>query len=296
MLRLLTFNVLQLPLISASPRGWLRAGWAAEAVRAVDPDVVVLNEAFSLSSAGRLASRLKRHGYHASPQIGALRGRREWDGAVPPVSPLRTLVGGGVRVLSRYPIRWCGQHLYSAVHRKTQDALCAKGVALAELDTPDGRVWLAATHLQADEPPTPLSATRAVRLEQLKELREFVSRTAPPDAPVLLVGDLNVEYYAADARGVPGERGQDHADAAEAVGGRLEPDSDMHEHTFDSASNRLVARSQPGYRNVLDYVGSINENGLRPVPHITTRTVPFRPRQPASDHFPVLANVTLGPA
>ncbi|GAB3362042.1 MULTISPECIES: sphingomyelin phosphodiesterase [Amycolatopsis] len=296
MLRLLTFNVLQLPFISASPRGWRRAGWAVDAVRAVDPDVIVLNEAFALSAAGRLVSRLKRRGYHASPQIGALRGRRGWDGEVPRVSPVRTLVGGGVRVLSRYPFRWCGQHLYSAVQRKTQDALSAKGVALVELDTPDGRVWLAATHLQADEPPTPVSATRAVRLEQLKELREFVARTAPPEAPVLLVGDLNVEYYAADARGVPGDRGQDLDDAADAVGGRLEPDGDMHEHTFDSANNRFVARSQPGYRNVLDYVGSINENGLRPVPRITTCTVPLRPRRPASDHFPVVANVTLGPA
>jgi endonuclease/exonuclease/phosphatase family metal-dependent hydrolase len=296
MLRLLTFNVLQLPLVSASLRGRRRADSAVEVVRAADPDIVVLNEAFGLSPAERLVSRLTRHGYRASPQIGAFRGRRKWDSPVPAVSPLRGLVGGGVRVLSRYPFGWRGQHLYRAFHPKTQDVLCAKGVALVELDTPGSRIWLAATHLQADEPPTPVPETREVRLEQLRELREFVTRTAPPEALVLLAGDLNVEYYTADARGVPGEPGPDPAEAAEAVGGCLEPDGGMHEYTFDSQRNLLVARSQPGYRNVLDYVGSINENGRRPVPRITTSTVAFGPGGLASDHNPVLATVTLGPS
>jgi hypothetical protein len=65
-----------------------------EVVRAADPDIVVLNEAFGLSPAERLVSRLTRHGYRASPQIGAFRGRRKWDSPVPAVSPLRGLVGG----------------------------------------------------------------------------------------------------------------------------------------------------------------------------------------------------------
>jgi endonuclease/exonuclease/phosphatase family metal-dependent hydrolase len=115
----------------------------------------------------------------------------------------------------------------------------------------------------------------------------------PPEELVLLAGDLNVEYYKADACGVPGEPGPDPADAGEAVGGRLEPDGDMHEYTFDSQRNLLVARSQPGYRNVLDYVGSINENGRRPVPRVTTETVEFGPGRLASDHNPVLATVTM---
>jgi len=293
MLRLLTFNVLQIPLVSASPSGRRRAARAAELVRVISPDVIVLNEAFGLSAAGWLVSRLTRQGYHTSPQVGAFRGRRGWDGPKDSASLVRGVVGGGVRVLSRYPFRWRGQHVYRAFQPNTQDAFCAKGTALVELDTPDCRLWLAATHLQADEPPTPLSATREVRLKQLKELRDFVARTAPPTAPVLLAGDLNVEYYAANSRGVPGRPGPDLADAAEVVGGRLEPDGGIHEYTFDGGSNRLVARSQPDYRNVLDYVGSINENGRRPVPHITTSTVAFGHGQPASDHYPVLANVTL---
>ena len=296
MLRLLTFNVLQIPIVSASPGGRRRAGWAVDAVRDADPDVVVLKEVFGLSAAGWLVSRLMRQGYRTTPQIGTFRGRRGWDGSVPSVSAVRGLVGGGVRVLSRYPFRWCGQHVYRAFQPGTQDALCAKGVALVELETPGGPLWLAATHLQADEPPTPVSATHAVRLKQLAELRDFVARTAPPEVPVLLAGDLNVEYYKTDARGGPGPPGPDPAEAAEAVGGRLEPDSGIHDHTFDSETNLLVARSQPGYRNVLDYVGSINENGRRPVPHITTSTVAFGPGLLASDHYPVLAHVAMGPA
>jgi endonuclease/exonuclease/phosphatase family metal-dependent hydrolase len=92
--------------------------------------------------------------------------------------------------------------------------------------------------------------------------------------------------------GVPGKPGPDPDAAASAVGGRLVADSGIHAHTFDGAGNQLVARSLPRYRNVLDYVGHLNENGLRPVPLITTSTIPFEPAHVASDHYPVLAEIT----
>jgi endonuclease/exonuclease/phosphatase family metal-dependent hydrolase len=290
--RLLTFNVLQLPFVSALPSGIRRADLAAELIETAAPDVVVLNEAFGLSAAGRIVSRLTHRGYHASPQVGSLRGRQEWASPVPRDSLVRRLVGGGVYVLSRYRLLQRHQHVYRAFQRHTQDAWSAKGVALVELDVPEGPLWLAATHLQADEPPTPVAATHDVRLRQLGEVRELVAATVPGNRPVLLAGDLNVEYYRSDVDGVPGEPGPDPVAAATAAGGRLEPDGGIHAHTFDGAGNPLVARSLPRYRNVLDYVGHLNETGQRPVPRITTSTIPFEPGQTASDHYPVLAEIT----
>ncbi|MCU1682380.1 MAG: Endonuclease/exonuclease/phosphatase family metal-dependent hydrolase [Amycolatopsis sp.] len=291
-LRVLTFNVLQLPFVSAWPSGIRRAGLAAELIGGLAPDVVVLNEAFGLSAAGLLVRRLTSGGYHTTPQVGALRGRSDWHSRTEPDSPVRGLVGGGVRVLSRHRILRQHQHVYRAYRRHTQDAWSAKGVALVELDVPGSPVWLAATHLQADEPPTPVAATHDVRLHQLAELRRVVAATVPPYRAVLLAGDLNVEYYQSDVDGVPGEPGPDPEAAAAAVGGRVAPDGAIHAHTFDGARNPLVARSLPRYRNVLDYVGSIDENGQRPVPHITTSTIPFEPGRAASDHYPVLAEIT----
>ena len=78
--------------------------------------------------------------------------------------------------------------------------------------------------------------------------------------------------------------------ARTAVGGRLTPDGPMHAPTFDGTDNPLV--KPPGYRNVLDYVGYLDESGQRPVPRITTSTIPFAPGRAASDHYPVLAEVT----
>jgi endonuclease/exonuclease/phosphatase family metal-dependent hydrolase len=289
---LMTFNVLQLPFASARPAGIRRADLAADLIETAAPDIVVLNEAFGLSAAGRIVSRLTSRGYHASPQVGSLRGRHGWDSPVPPDSLVRRLVGGGVRVLSRHPILRRHQHVYRAYQRHTWDAWSAMGVALVELDVPGGPLWLAATHLQADEPPTPVAATRGVRLRELREVRELVAATVPDDRPVVLAGDLNVEYYESDVDGVPGGPGPDPDAAASAVGGRLVADSGIHAHTFDSAGNPLVARSLPRYRNVLDYVGHIDETGRRPVPRVVTSTLPFAPGRTASDHYPVLAEIT----
>jgi endonuclease/exonuclease/phosphatase family metal-dependent hydrolase len=292
----MTFNVLQLPIVSARPAGIHRADLAAELIGDLAPDVVVLNEAFGLSAAGRIVSRLTRLGYHTTPQVGGLRGRADWDSRAEPDSLVRRLVGGGVRVLSRHRILRQHQHVYRAYRRRTQDAWSAKGVALVELDLPgsldlpDSPVWLAATHLQADEPPTAVLATHDVRLRQLAEVRRVVSAVVPPDRAVLLAGDLNVEYYLSDVDGALGEPGPDPVAAAAAVGGRLTPDGPMHAPTFDGTGNPLVR--PPGYRNVLDYVGYLDETGRRPVPRITTATIPFASGRAASDHCPVLAEVT----
>ena len=270
-MKVLTFNVLQLPLLSYADGGVRRAELARALIRRHDPDVVVLNEAFALSPAGYLLRCLRGHRYAATPQVGTLGG--EWTSTTGRRRALPSVIGGGVHVLSRRGLSERHQLLFSRYHPKTEDALCAKGCALVRLDGP---LWIAATHLQADESPVPVEQTQAVRISQLAEIRSLVDRVVPPGEPVVLAGDLNVEH------------GTDHLVAAAAVGGRLDPDGPLHAPTFDGTRNPLAGKDFRTYAKVIDYIGTIGDVPL----HITTETIRFAPGEEASDHYPVLASVT----
>ena len=277
MLTILTFNLLQLPVLSYADRGLRRIELARRAVQRLDPDVVVLNEAFSLSPSGYLVRSLRSHGYDATPQLSSF--GAEWTSSTGPRVLGRSLLGGGVRVLSRRGLHERHQLVFSSYHGGTADSLVGKGCLLVRIDGP---LWIAATHLQADQPKTPVEQTGAVRLEQLAEIRALVRSLVPPADPVLLVGDLNVEH------------GTEHATAAAAaVGGMLEPAGRMHEPTFDGTTNPLTGRDFPGYRHVLDYVCCLDEHGSRPVPRIRTETIRYAAGEEASDHYPVLAEVSF---
>jgi len=184
-----------------------------------------------------------------------------------------------VVVLSRLGLYEQHELVFAAYHRGTLDSWANKGCVLIRTDGP---LWVAATHLQADQPGTPPAQTQAVRLAQLGEIRRLVAAKVPAGAPVLLVGDLNVAH------------GTDHVAAGAAVGGRLEPDGGIHEPTFDGTANPLTRRDFPDQRHVLDYVGCIDENGTRPVPRIRTETIRYTAGEEASDHYPVLATITTG--
>ncbi|WP_163510834.1 endonuclease/exonuclease/phosphatase family protein [Fodinicola acaciae] len=257
MISLLTFNVLQLPLRGSARR----ASLALQVIRDADADIVVLNEAFNRHSRA-LISQLT--GYSVTAAAGGT-GRRGY---------LSRMVGSGIHVLSRLPILESYAHTYEAYQPLTTDALSDKGVALLSFDVPGG-LWLAATHLQADE----RGHRHGVRLVQLAELRALVSAKAPADQPVLIAGDLNTE---------PADRRSANA----AIDGRIEPSGRLHAATYDGR-NPLTGRRYAAYAEVLDYVGYLDETGRRPHPKISTETLVFPPGREASDHYPVLARITV---
>jgi endonuclease/exonuclease/phosphatase family metal-dependent hydrolase len=231
---------------------------------------VVLNEAFALSPAGYLLRCLRGRRYAATPQVGALGGG--WTSTTGRARVLPSVIGGGVHVLSRRGLSDRHQLIFSRHHPRTEDALAAKGCALVRLDGP---LWIAATHLQADESPVPVEQTQAVRLHQLAEIRALVESVVPPGEPVVLAGDLNVEH------------GNGHLTAAAAVGGSLDPDGPIHAPTFDGTRNPLAGNAFRSYAKVIDYIASIGNVPL----HITTETIRFQPGEEASDHYPVIAHL-----
>lgn len=289
-LSVMTFNVLQLPVLSLTPAGRRRSQLALRLITDSAPDVVVLNEAFSLSFGRIITAGLRRLGYLCTGQGCALANQRAWQNGPTKAPLLRRVIGSGVHIFSKFPILQQHQLAYRARHTKTQDSLSAMGAAVVKLQLPAGKLWLAATHLQADQPPVPVAQTHAVRMAQLCELRDFVAATVPPTDAVVLAGDLNIEYF-----GDPGSKmpGVDHLAANAVIGGRIEPANEIVDFSFDGVTNPVVASSDRSYRNTLDYVGYFNESTERAVPRINTEILTFTPGQEASDHQPVLARVIL---
>jgi endonuclease/exonuclease/phosphatase family metal-dependent hydrolase len=78
----------------------------------------------------------------------------------------------------------------------SEDVLAAKGVLHARIDLAGRPLDVYVTHLQAGD------AQVAVRRAQFDELAGFVRATADPSAPIVVMGDFNVQSDAAE-RGAP---------------------------------------------------------------------------------------------
>ncbi|MFE0046175.1 sphingomyelin phosphodiesterase [Streptomyces albireticuli] len=309
----MAFNVEQLPSITAVARTWgsdrrtERATAAAEVVRRENPDVVVLDEAFN-KYAQAMREDLRKTYPHQSALVGEhCGGKGNWTSYTGNCSNSPFVVNGGVTILSKYPVLESHQLVYRSADSKTSDYKSNKGAALVRLSVDGAPVWVAGTHLQADEESSsPIANTRKVRLEQLRELRAWASEKSG-GRPVIVAGDLNVEYYAPDARDGRAPTGAvsgDVAEADKALGGKLAPQNTT-QYTYDMVGNaRAKLRddakgSYAKYRNRLDYIGYINGNG--PAPTFTDgRVVSYdglhKGGDPLaeipSDHQPLVARVT----
>ena len=98
--------------------------------------------------------------------------------AVPGLRIVRSRAEYGNAILTRYPVSNVEWHDLSLPRLEPRGALDV------ELDVGDGRLRVIATHL---------GLSRKERREQWRRLLEAVSR-APPEQPVVLVGDMN-EWY-----------------------------------------------------------------------------------------------------
>ena len=283
----LSFNLWQLPWI-ANPNTSdkaARAQAAESVIRAKAADVVVLEEAFS-AQAEDLRDRLVDAYPFQTPLVGqSCSTSPGWTSVSGNCSNSPIVVNGGVTVLSKYPITEKHQLVYRDSYFGTADYLSNKGAALVRIFAHGKALWLAGTHLQADEGPETLPKAHEIRLAQLGELRDLAAARVPAGDPVAVAGDLNIEYWAGqdrrDAAGrTPAEQG------AAARGGTLRT-TGAGEYTFDAATNPAAAKSVPAtYRDSLDYVGSLRRAEVGPVQlvHYDGGTIP-------SDHYPVRAEI-----
>ncbi|VVJ25252.1 Uncharacterised protein [Amycolatopsis camponoti] len=283
----LSFNLWQLPWI-ANPNTSdkeARAQAAERVIRAQDTDVVVLEEAFSAQAEG-LRDRLVDAYPFRTPLVGqSCSTSPGWTSVSGTCSNSPIVVNGGVTVLSKYPITEKHQLVYRTSYSGTADYLSNKGAALVRIFAHGKALWLAGTHLQADEAPDTLPKAHQVRMAQLGELRDLVAARVPAGDAVAVAGDLNIEYWAGQDRRDAAGRTQAEQGAA-ALGGPLRT-AGAGEYTFDAVTNPDAAKSVPAtYRDSLDYVGSVRRAEVGPVRlvHYDGGTIP-------SDHYPVRAEI-----
>ncbi|WIY00016.1 sphingomyelin phosphodiesterase [Amycolatopsis mongoliensis] len=283
----LSFNLWQLPWI-ANPNTSdkeARAHAAEGVIRAQDTDVVVLEEAFS-AQAEDLRDRLADAYPFRTPLVGQYCSTSPgWTSVSGNCSTSPIVVNGGVTVLSKYPITEKHQLVYRSSYSGTADYLSNKGAALVRIFAHGKGLWLAGTHLQADEGPETLPKAHATRMAQLGELRDLAAAHVPAGDAVAVAGDLNIEYWA--GRGRRDAAGRTQAEQGAAVLGGTLATTGAGEYTFDAATNPDAAKSVPvSYRDSLDYVGSVRRAEVGPVRlvHYDGGTIP-------SDHYPVRAEI-----
>ncbi len=288
----LAFNLWQLPWIAGQNTSDKEArARAAEAViRAQNADVVVLDEAFS-AQAEDLRNRLKDLWPHQTPLVGQYCGTSPgWTSVNGNCSNSPFVVNGGVTLLSKAPVTQQHQLVFRNSYSGTADYLSNKGAALARVVVSGKPLWIAGTHMQADEGPETLPKAHEIRMAQLGEIRDLVAKYAPAAEPVVIAGDLNIEYLAGQDR--KDGLGRTQVQQGEAVLDGVLRTSGEGEYTFDAATNPNAAKSVPAtYRDSLDYVGALRGNGRRLAGVGPVRLVHYDGGTIPSDHYPVLAKI-----
>lgn len=274
-------------------------------IRKHDADVVILDEAFNDTSDAEIPADLKDLYPYATPVVGETCSGGGWTGISGDCSNSPFVINGGTMILSKYPIAKQYAHVFSDSTYGTWDYDANKGAALIEIDVNGESTWVVGTHLQADQSGTSTNTTESTRLAQLGEIRSWVDGIVGTGAPVLIGGDLNVEYYNGASR-------DDYANAQNAVDGALGSpalDSSQTLYTMDcpiSAWCQKMAGIESfstGYTDDLDYLGYLKD-GARPVPSsLPTVGIDFDPQSgwtsgeldtnAPSDHYPVQATFTL---
>jgi sphingomyelin phosphodiesterase 2 len=146
----------------------------------LNPDVVAIQEAFIKKDRDELIaqlgdSRLQNHAYFG-----------------------HGVSGSGLLILSALPILEISFHQYQNKGKWYKiwegDYWAGKGAALVRvpLGKNAGVLDFYNTHMQASYvEPDSFDANAPVRLEQMKELRDFVLKTSRPGNPAILAGDFN---------------------------------------------------------------------------------------------------------
>ncbi|MGW0884742.1 sphingomyelin phosphodiesterase [Streptomyces sp. NPDC002671] len=270
-------------------------------IRKHNADVVVLDEDFNNSSTADITSKLADLYPYRTPVVGQTCSGGGWNGISGNCSNSWFVINGGTLILSKYPITAQYAHVFSNSTYGTWDYHANKGAALVQIDKGGVKSWVVGTHLQADEDGTSTDTTQSTRLAQLNEIRTWVNGIAGTSAPVLIGGDMNVEYYGGQARG-------DYANAQAAANGVLGTPATDPGQTLRTMDCSVAAWCQymsgvetfpKDYRDDLDYIGYLNAPG-RPTPTAMSKvTVDFDPQagwtpgqidtNAPSDHYPVEA-------
>ncbi|WP_190285655.1 sphingomyelin phosphodiesterase [Montanilutibacter psychrotolerans] len=202
-LTVMSYNIMQLPTQDwdqANRRNRLPA-----AIRglAETPDVLVLQEVFTNEAYARLVDLQDLYPYRTGT-VGYRCSGDGWNSISGACSNAITVVRGGVVVLSRWPILEKHALVYRASRYGSWDYLSNKGAAYVRLRKGGSDYHIIGTHLQASQtmvfdPGADDRPDHAVRMAQLREMHDWIDGFGiARSEPVIIAGDLNVEYGRGD--------------------------------------------------------------------------------------------------
>jgi len=306
------------PLTGMSLRKKTRAAKLAPAIAELKSDVVILAEAFCPTSTAILVSALKSKGYPFDSPVVGCHGTR-WQSASDHVKPLN----GGVLAVSAHPIEAAFCRTFSDQGLVVgEDLLADKGVLYVRIRKQGRPVHIFASHTGAWDTD---SATQA-RFSQLESIRKWIDELSIPSSdPVIIAGDLNVNYFDIPAHGrmldllqandpfaetIPREETHPEEACEQAP---LKQDSQVSQgaefsapvlearYSFDSLTNGLAggdSLSTDGSRCLVDYV-LVSSNHLQPT-YARVAVEPLKDSEgylwkgkrlhDLSDHYPVLGD------
>ena len=177
LIRLLSLNIWDLPFpFPGSNRGERRRALLSE-LRRLDPDIVLLQEAFRIDLREEIWEALPSHYADA---------RAVQRGGMVPFLPQD--ISGGLLTLSRWPVpstqmtRW--RHVRPA---KLDERLARKGALWTEIETPAGVLLVCNVHTHAGRTP----ADARARVAQVGEL--LAEEGAMHTGAIIVAGDLNID-------------------------------------------------------------------------------------------------------
>lgn len=180
-LTVLAWNIFLLPdLLVLDEAKLARAAQAAQRLKTSDADVLVLSELFHDAASLLVLDQLKESYPFRTGVLAAAHS--------PFVAGRLTFESGGVVILSRHPLEGIAETVYSQA--AGLDRFTRKGALYAQVNKNGKRYHVFATHTQANK------SNHAVRRSQFEELSAFMtSRRISADEPVILAGDLNVDFF-----------------------------------------------------------------------------------------------------
>lgn len=220
-LRILSWNVYLLPVISLFNDNQQRARAIADKISDSNYDIVVFQEAFSATNRRHIARRVKeKFPYHYGPINKGM-------------SPHRT--SSGLWVVSRIPLEKKSSIRFSK--SSGFDAVARKGAVIFEGIFNDKKFQLLTTHLQAD-------GKEGIRERQLDEIRnKLLHPFSETNIPQVICGDFNIEKN--DVHTYNGM-----LNLLEASDGEL---SSSLLHSYDERENTLL-RKPEGRTKLIDYI------------------------------------------
>ena len=277
-LRVLTLNIWALPIPLPREDRAERMARLPDALRSVDADIIMLQEALHPRDRDAVVRALARDGYTATATA-----TRRLGGLLPMDA------SGGLLTLSRFPLDAASYHpLPVPAGAKWTERMSGKGVLRCVVRTPLGPVTCVNVHLYAGTTP----ADRAARLEQL---HAAPLEAAPGSLVTVLAGDLNATVAASvDGMAVDGPEivcltGLGFRDVVRdgAPGSRLA--------TYAVRSNRYAAMWADPARGDerLDFI-LYRPAGTTPIGVREVRVVFDESAALVSDHYGVQADLALG--